>query len=102
MDEGKLTPDEAAVHRQRKRLLRAMHRDDTGEPDLHLRQAEPGDRYLLCTDGLHAVLGDDRIAAALATDATPQNVVTELARLVAEDGAPDNVAHVVIDAVAAA
>lgn len=41
VDEGKLTPEEAATHPQRATLLRALHRDDTTEPDLHLREA-PG------------------------------------------------------------
>src|SRR5699024_10600819 len=97
VDDGKLTPDEAALHQQRKRLLRALHSGDTCEPDLHLRQAQPGDRYLLCSDGLHAVLDDRRIRRTLATDGDATEVVAELARMVDEAGAPDNVAHVVVD-----
>jgi len=98
VDEGKLTPDEAALHRQHKRLLRAFHADSAEDPDLHLRRAQPGDRYLLCSDGLHAILDDRRIHQALATGGDVTEVVTELAQLVNEAGAPDNVAHVVIDA----
>lgn len=101
VDEGKLTPDEAAVHRQRQRLLRALHANDTGEVDLHLRQAQPGDRYLLCSDGLHAVLDDDRIRQVLTTDGDATDTVHEFTRLVHEAGAPDNLACVVIDAEAA-
>jgi len=56
VDQGGLGRDEAAVHPQRSLLVRAL---GTGalpvEADLALRTALPGDRYLLCSDGLSAV-----------------------------------------------
>lgn len=98
VEEGKLTPDEAALHRQRRRLLRALHATDTGEVDLHLRQARPGDRFLLCSDGLHAVLDDERIRQLLTSDDEATDIVDEFTRQVHEKGAPDNLACVVVDA----
>ncbi|WP_026152352.1 MerR family transcriptional regulator [Actinopolyspora halophila] len=97
IDEDKLTPEEATTHPQRATLLRALHRADATEPDLHLREAHPADRYLLCSDGLHAVLGQQRIREVLDTAAEPQDAVDELIGLVHEAGAPDNVACVVTD-----
>lgn len=97
IDEDKLTPEEAATHPQRATLLRALHRTDTTEPDLHLREAHPADRYLLCSDGLHAVLGQQRIREVLDTAAEPQDAVDELIDQVHEAGAPDNVSCVVTD-----
>ncbi|PXY31925.1 MerR family transcriptional regulator [Prauserella muralis] len=98
VDEGRLTPDEAAAHPQRPRLLRALHRGDEAEPDLHLREARVGDRYLLCSDGLHAVVAEDRLRDLLATAASPGAAVQDLTAAAHAEGAPDNVACVVVDA----
>ncbi len=94
VDDGRLTPEEAAHHPDRTRLLRALVDDDTAEPDLHLRRAEPGDRYLLCTDGLHAVVPDLRIAL---TGTPPRDAVERLLADARAAGAPDNLACVVVD-----
>jgi serine/threonine protein phosphatase PrpC len=56
LDEGKITADEVASHPQRLLLLRALDGDHSSRPDLQLRQAQAGDRYLLCSDGLHVVV----------------------------------------------
>jgi protein phosphatase len=100
VDEGKLTPEEAASHPKRTTLLRALHRDDETEPDLHLREARSGDRYLLCSDGLHAVVAEQQLREVLGTTSTPQQAVDRFAELVEEAGAPDNFAYVVVDALA--
>jgi PPM family protein phosphatase len=97
VDEGKLTAEEAANHPQRARLLRALHRDGGEEPDLLLRQAHPGDRYLLCTDGLHAVIDDAAICGALTERDSAQDAAASLVGLARTAGAPDNVACVVVD-----
>jgi protein phosphatase len=62
LDEGKITAEEVASHPQRMLLLRALTGDHSSRPDLQLRQARPGDRYLLSSDGLHAVVPADAIA----------------------------------------
>src|SRR6202044_791812 len=54
LDDGKITAEEVATHPQRSLLLRALGGFGS-EPDLQLRDAQPGDRYLLCSDGLHEV-----------------------------------------------
>ncbi|MBK1787030.1 MerR family transcriptional regulator [Prauserella cavernicola] len=95
VDEGRLTAEEAAVHPRRTTLIRALHQS---EPDLHLRTAQPGDRYLLCTDGVHAVLAEERVTAVLRDTTAPGAAVEELTRLVHDAGAPDNLACVVVDA----
>lgn len=94
VEEGRLTPAEAETHPDRTRLLRALHAEADTEPDLHLRRARPGDRYLLCTDGIHAVV---RGLEAVLTEAEPQEVVERLVAEARAAGAPDNLACVVID-----
>lgn len=59
-----------------------------------------GDRYLLCSDGLSAVVDADSLAGALRADADPEQVVGRLIELAYQGGAPDNIACVVADVVA--
>ncbi|MCG5216117.1 MerR family transcriptional regulator [Streptosporangium soli] len=97
VDEGKLTLEEAASHPERATLQRALDSGDTTEPDLHLREAHPGDRYLLSSDGLHAVLPEQSLRHVLETAATPQEAVDRLSALAHDHGAPDNISCVVAD-----
>ncbi|OIK26826.1 MerR family transcriptional regulator [Streptomyces malaysiense] len=62
-------------------------------PDLRLQEPLPGDRYLLCSDGLTEAVPDARIRELLASSAGPRELVA--AALAA--GAPDNVTCVVAD-----
>lgn len=101
VDEGRFSPDEAASQPQRAMLLRALQRDGTAEPDLHLREARAGDRYLLCSDGLHAVIAEERLREVLEAEADPQDAVDRFVRLVNDGGAPDNIACVLADVVSA-
>ena len=95
IDEGRLTEEEATAHPQRTLLLKAL---GTGTPDLRLHDAAPGDRYLLCSDGLPAVLPDARIRPLLTTG-TPDAAVRALVDAANEAGGPDNVSCVVADVV---
>jgi protein phosphatase len=61
-----------------------------------LRSAQAGDRYLLCTDGLSAVVPAASIADAL-PGGTPAEAVQRLLDVAHAHGAPDNVAIVVAD-----
>ncbi|WP_028925483.1 MerR family transcriptional regulator [Pseudonocardia acaciae] len=97
IDEGKLTAEEAESHPQRAILVRALHGAATEPPDVRTHQARPGDRYLLCSDGLHGVLSPTAIRDALTTHREPDTAVRGLVELVHSAGAPDNVACVVAD-----
>ena len=61
IDEGRITEEEAPTHPQRSLLLRAITGQDV-EPSLTIREARPGDRYLLCSDGLSGVVSDETMA----------------------------------------
>lgn len=99
VEEGRLTEEEALSHPERALLVRALR--DTGRPDVELRDARPGDRYLLCTDGVHAVLGDAVLREAMG-GCDPDAVVARIVERAHAAGAPDNLACVVADVVAAA
>ncbi|MFF2845929.1 MerR family transcriptional regulator [Streptomyces sp. NPDC058001] len=100
IDEGRLTPDEAASHPQRTLLLRALTSGATGAtPDLRLHEARPGDRYLLCSDGLSTVVPPDGLRRVLTTAPDPDTAVRSLIEEAHRAGAPDNVSCAVADVV---
>ncbi|MFF3467700.1 protein phosphatase 2C domain-containing protein [Streptomyces sp. NPDC002619] len=97
VDEGRLTPEEAASHPQRSLLLRALGQGADGSPDMRLHDAQQGDRYLLCSDGLSTVVTTDEIRRVLSEIRDPEQAVRELIALANGSGGPDNVSCVVAD-----
>jgi PPM family protein phosphatase len=97
VDEGKLTPDEVASHPQRSILLKALTGDMS--PGVQVRDVQAGDRYLLSSDGLHAVLDLGTIRRVLAAD-EPQQAVDRLVQLANDAGGPDNISCVVAHLIA--
>ncbi|GGQ10960.1 MerR family transcriptional regulator [Streptomyces roseolilacinus] len=101
VDEGRLTPEEAASHPQRALLLRALDgAEESGRhPEVRLHEARAGDRYLLCSDGLTAVVPETEIHEVLSAAPTPRAAATGLLARAHAAGAPDNTtcatAHVV-------
>lgn len=96
VDAGQITEAEAATHRRRNLLIRAIDGVNTVEPDLSIREVHPGDRIMLCTDGLSGVL-DDTAIKNLLSRSDPPGAVTMLVDAAIERGAPDNVTCVVAD-----
>lgn len=97
VDEGKLAPEDVSSHPQRSLILKAL----TGrpvEPTLTLREVRPGDRYLLCSDGLSDPVSFDTIRDVLSSG-TPEEAGSQLINLALRGGGPDNVTVVVADAV---
>lgn len=99
VDEGRLTPEEAASHPERSLLLRALGQDPGATADLRLHDALPEDRYLLCSDGLSAVVPAEEIRRVLARSGGPEETVRALVALANGSGGPDNVSCVVADVV---
>ncbi|MCW7943610.1 hypothetical protein AAW14_15995 [Streptomyces hygroscopicus] len=103
IDEGRLTAEEALTHPQRALLLRALTGGGTtAVPDLRLHDARPGDRYLLCSDGLSGVVPDEEIRGVLTSAPAPDEAVRTLVGAANAAGGPDNVSCVVADVMEAA
>ena len=98
IDEGRITEEEAHTHPQRSLLLRAITGQDI-EPSLTVREARPGDRYLLCSDGLSGVVSDETLANTLRTYADPRECADRLIDLALRGGGPDNITCIVADVV---
>jgi len=99
VDDGRISPGEAATHPQRSLLLRALDGTSDAEPDLSLREARIGDRYLLCSDGLSGVVSEETLHRTLATIAEPDDAVLQLVELAIKGGGPDNITCIVADVV---
>ena len=98
IDEGRITEEEAHTHPQRSLLLRAITGQDI-EPSLTVREARPGDRYLLCSDGLSGVVSDETLANTLRTYSDPRECADRLIDLALRGGGPDNITCIVADVV---
>jgi serine/threonine protein phosphatase PrpC len=95
IDDGLLTPEQAESHPASNVLIRAVGSDPDLEIDLGLERLRPGDRYLLCSDGLYRELPADGIAAVLGASA-PSEAARSLVRQACERGGRDNVTAVVV------
>jgi serine/threonine protein phosphatase PrpC len=93
---GELRPEEAAAHPFRSVITRALGLESAVAVDLVQRDALPGDRFLLCSDGLTTMLDPPRIAALLAGGDGPA-VATALVEAANQAGGLDNTSVVVVD-----
>lgn len=99
LDEGRITAEEAEHHPQRFLVTRVMTGMPDDEPDLSLREAMPGDRYLLCSDGLSDYVRADAIEEILVKAATPEEAADRLIAVALKASTRDNVTVVVADVV---
>jgi len=98
VDEGKISQEEAGVHPARNIITRSLGVDEDVDVDEERLDLRPGDRLLLCTDGLTGMLAVDEIAQILRDEGDPQAAADALVDLAVERGGDDNVTTVVVDA----
>jgi protein phosphatase len=97
--EGELTPEQAEVHPQRSIITRALGIDPAVEVDVYPVELRPGDRILLCSDGLTTMVRPDEIARILARESDPERAAQALVDAANAAGGEDNVTALVVDAV---
>jgi serine/threonine protein phosphatase PrpC len=95
-DAGQLTPEQAALHPNRNVVTQAI---GGGRFLLGVRAGNirPGDRFLLCSDGLTNMVADTEIAGHLNAEPAPKDAAERLRDLVLARGAIDNVTLVIVD-----
>jgi serine/threonine protein phosphatase PrpC len=99
---GHLVADAAGVPDLPERLSRFLDgRVDGRSPDLTTWDLHPGDRFMLCSDGLTAVVPHKLIHATLDSPGGPDEAVDRLITLAIDRGGPDNITVIVIDVRAA-
>jgi PPM family protein phosphatase len=99
IDEGRITEEEAEGHPQRSLVTRVLTGQHQDEPDLAMREAHVGDRYLVCSDGLSGFVAHDTIEEVLLQAQQPGKTADRLVELAMRAGAPDNVTCIIGDVV---
>jgi PPM family protein phosphatase len=99
VDEGKITEDDVATHPHRSLLLRALDGRTIAEPDLAQVETYPGDRYLLCSDGLSGVVTEQTLHQTLVSASDPDKAALRLIELAIKGGGPDNITCIVADVI---
>lgn len=97
VDAGVLTAGDARRHRLASVLSRVLGTPEVGPPDTFVLDAERGDRWLLCSDGLSNMLPDDVIARLLIGHGAAEQAGAALIAAANEAGGMDNITVVVLD-----
>ena len=93
---GAMTRAEAATSELRNSLARAVGVEKQVQVDTRLALAEPGDVYLLSSDGLHGVVDDDAIAGVLRAEHDLTRAAQRLIDHALDAGGPDNVTVILV------
>ena len=96
VDQGLIRPEEAGSHPRRAVVTQALQGEPVS-PSYIIVEPEPGDRWLLCSDGLTTVVPTDRIEAEMLAQSDPKACAQSLVDLALEGGGPDNVTVIVAD-----
>jgi len=100
VESGVLTPEEAERHPQRSAITRALGTEPTVEVDAFTVQAEAGDLFLVCSDGLPVMISDDAVSSAIETaDRDPERAADALVAAANARGGEDNITVVLFEIV---
>lgn len=97
LDAGKITPEMARISPNRNLVTRAVGIDATVEVEVHDYSTEPGDIYLMCSDGLSDMLADEDLAEVIARpEASLATTTSTLVRMANDNGGRDNISVVLV------
>ena len=95
-----ISPAEAKEHRFKNVLWKYLGSKEVADgPDVAVLQVQPGDRVLLCTDGLTGVVTDDGLAQFIGQQADMQACAEGLGQLALDSGSRDNVSGIMIEVI---
>jgi protein phosphatase len=97
IDSGVITPQQAKQSQNKNLVTRALGIDPTVEPEIHDHDALPGDIYLLCSDGLCDMVGDEDIGLALQTLSSNLKLCAQhLVQTANDNGGRDNISVILV------
>jgi len=99
LDDGLITPQEAAVHPSRAIVTQCIGTSGRVSPDISHIDFQSGDRLLLCSDGLTNMLSDQDIASILGQQTGLDTVSRDLIHAANDAGGEDNVTVVIVETV---
>jgi protein phosphatase len=98
VDNKTISAAEAREHRFRNVLWKYLGSKEVGEgPDVRVMALKPGDRYLLCTDGLTGPVPDQQLLSFMQQNPVVQTCADGLGQLALDNGSRDNVSCIVIE-----
>ena len=96
VEEGEITREEARHHPQRNIILKALGLEPQVEADVVSVAIQPGDVFLLATDGLTSLVSDEEISRVLSEHPVPSKAARRLVDLALAAGGTDNVSVVIV------
>ncbi len=97
IDSGMITAEQARYSQNKNLVTRALGIDPTVEVEIHDYGVEPGDVYLLCSDGLNDMVADEEIALTLTSlSANLDLCATQLVQMANDNGGRDNVSVILV------
>jgi protein phosphatase len=94
VEAGRMTPEQARVNPRRNIITRALGLRPDVDVDAYEAPLEPGSTVVICSDGLHGLVGEDEITSYVRR-LPPADAVDALVRLANDRGGPDNISVVV-------
>ena len=91
MRSGRLTPEEADAHPQRSVITRALGTDAEVDVDMTTVDVEPGDLFLLCSDGLTTMVPEEDILRIAQESGSLDEIARTLVRAANSGGGEDNI-----------
>ena len=97
IDSGMITKEQARFSQNKNLVTRAVGIDPEVEAEIHTYDVEPGDIYLLCSDGLSDMVTDEDIQATLGTlQSNLPLAATQLVQLANDNGGRDNISVILV------
>ncbi len=97
IDAGGITPEQVVDHPSRSVITKHVGMTPPASPGVGAVNLAPGDRLLLCTDGLHGVVDEASLIGILGAYPDPAQACTALIDAANEGGGPDNITVLVIN-----
>src|SRR4051794_36900345 len=94
---GRIAPEDARTHPERNIVTRVLGVQDNPVPDFWVFPPEPGERFLICSDGLSGELDDPLIERLLSIDAAPHDIARLMVETANSNGGRDNITVIVVD-----
>lgn len=96
LDAGAIAEADVARHPMRHVITRSLGTEPMGVPDVWVFPPQPGERFLICSDGLSNELSVDQIRDIIEANSTAQMVADALVRAAVTAGGRDNVTAIVV------
>jgi serine/threonine protein phosphatase PrpC len=99
VEAGIIRPEDIYTHPKRNQIYRNLGEKPLVEVDPFREELRPGDKLLLCSDGLWDMTRDPHIEEVLKKTAVPAHLVSDLVQLALDGGGEDNVSVIVVQLV---